>query len=208
MGLDMYLYATKEFDWSDPRADQILAAAKVSRSDLEAMKGEYQDDRSMYLGGWDFRKGSDEYAAYHEIVSLLGLQDLVTASSPSIYVGEKDGRLYLQITCAYWRKANSVHSWFVENCQDGVDECQESDVHVEQLAQLRSLCVQALDAYNDGDLEQAEEIMTPRQGFFFGAYDVDEWWAEDMKETISQIERVISQGIALGGVTFQYHSSW
>ena len=26
----------------------------------------------------------------------------------------------------YWRKANAIHNWFVENCQEGVDELSRS----------------------------------------------------------------------------------
>ena len=29
---------------------------------------------------------------------------------------------------AYWRKFNALHNWFVQNCQDGVDECQYAEV--------------------------------------------------------------------------------
>lgn len=30
---------------------------------------------------------------------------------------------YIYVKVGYWRKANAVHKWFVENVQDGVDEC-------------------------------------------------------------------------------------
>ena len=40
----------------------------------------------------------------------------------------------------YWRKANAIHKWFVENVQEGVDDCGEYEVTVEQLTELRDLC--------------------------------------------------------------------
>ena len=33
----------------------------------------------------------------------------------------------------YWRKANQIHKWFVDNVQDGVDDCGEYKVTKEQL---------------------------------------------------------------------------
>ena len=40
---------------------------------------------------------------------------------------------------AYWRKANAIHNWFVINCQDGRDECQETQVTEEHLRTLLKL---------------------------------------------------------------------
>jgi len=46
---------------------------------------------------------------------------------------------------AYWRKANAIHKWFVDNVQNGVDECQESYVTKKQLIELRAVCQQILN---------------------------------------------------------------
>jgi len=32
---------------------------------------------------------------------------------------------YIVEEVGYWRKANQIHNWFVENVQNGIDECQE-----------------------------------------------------------------------------------
>lgn len=47
---------------------------------------------------------------------------------------------YLTYGVAYWRKANAIHQWFVDNCQDGVDECQEAYVSEEKLKDLLDTC--------------------------------------------------------------------
>ena len=49
----------------------------------------------------------------------------------------------------YWRKANAIHNWFVQNVQDNRDECQKSYVshktcvtcvrHVRQSSQRRTI---------------------------------------------------------------------
>ena len=41
---------------------------------------------------------------------------------------------------AYWRKANAIHRWFVNNVQDGIDECQETIVTRNQLFTLLQIC--------------------------------------------------------------------
>lgn len=44
----------------------------------------------------------------------------------------------------YWRKANAIHNWFVENVQNGIDECQDSHVSREKLAELLGLVNEVL----------------------------------------------------------------
>jgi len=40
----------------------------------------------------------------------------------------------------YWRKAHSIHKWFVDNCQGGIDDCRYTDVGIEQLYDLLEVC--------------------------------------------------------------------
>src|SRR5690348_5138351 len=37
---------------------------------------------------------------------------------------------------AYWRKANEIHHWFVQNVQDGIDDCKRYYVSTDKLSQL------------------------------------------------------------------------
>ena len=41
---------------------------------------------------------------------------------------------------AYWRKANAIHKWFVDNVQNGTDDCGKYRVTVDQLKQLVKAC--------------------------------------------------------------------
>lgn len=111
-------------------------------------------------------------------------------------------------TVAYWRKANQVHAWFVDHIQDGVDECQYAEVNLEQLAGLKRTCQRVLD-----DPSLAESELPPRQGFFFGGYEVDEYYMSDLKETIEQIEAIETAELArhdqrMPPLRYWYHSSW
>ena len=97
-----------------------------------------------------------------------------------------------------WRKANAIHGWFVRRCQDGKDECQESYVSREQLQELVDLCHEALE-------KPDHEVLEPTAGFFFGSYEKDEWYYQDLKNTIEGIERALELPESFD---FYYRASW
>ena len=86
----------------------------------------------------------------------------------------------------YWRKANAIHGWFVEKCADGIDECQRIYVSREQLVELRDLCKQAIE-----QPAMAGDILPPTPGFFFGTYEIDDWYMEDMKHTVNALNHIL-----------------
>jgi hypothetical protein len=126
-------------------------------------------------------------------------------------IGEFDlllpGNMISEITChmGYWRKANQIHNWFVENCQDGEDDCRVADVMIEQLLELKEDCEAAL-------VNQDSEMIPPTSGFFFGSTDIDEYYWECLRDTIEIIDKCIEfnerfkdSGLC---VSFHYSSSW
>lgn len=153
---------------------------------------------SEYIGGWSF-SDKDEQDRFNRVLEAAGYsRESIAEGSPS---------LTIQIKVAYWRKANAIHSWFVQNCQNGVDECQESEVSREDLEALLKAAQDALDQYNAGNLDEAAEILTPTGGFFFGSTEVDEMYAEDLKDTIKQIGNILKSE-EFKGKWFIYQSSW
>lgn len=101
----------------------------------------------------------------------------------------------------YWRKANAIHNWFVENVQDGVDECNEYDVSVEKLKELLNICNDVLE---DNDL--AETLLPTQGGFFFGTTDYDEWYFENVAKTAVFLTNTIAEYD--DKEVFVYWSSW
>ena len=106
------------------------------------------------------------------------------------------------IKAGYWRKANQIHRWFVQNVQDGVDECQAAWVSREQLQELIDICKTVL-----ADMSKAEELLPTRSGFFFGGTDYDEWYKGDLEYTIARLEKILAD-TALEKCDFYYQSSW
>ena len=102
----------------------------------------------------------------------------------------------------YWRKANAIHAWFVQNCQDGVDECQETWVSREQLQELLDLCKEVL-----ANKDKPAELLPSKSGFFFGSTDYDEWYFQDIEFTAQRLEKILTDP-ALEKMDFYYQSSW
>ena len=71
---------------------------------------------------------------WKELVSIAQMLDVAT----DIYGAE------VSVTCAYWRKSNQIHKWFVDNVQGGEDDCGDYYVSHEKLKELRETCRQAL----------------------------------------------------------------
>ena len=101
-----------------------------------------------------------------------------------------------------WRKANQIHAWFVDNVQEGEDDCKEYRVSVDQLRDLVELCKKVL-AHRD----RAEELLPTQAGFFFGGTAIDEYYFGDLMDTIDKLEPFVTDP-AWSSWDFTYQSSW
>ena len=103
---------------------------------------------------------------------------------------------------AYWRKANAIHSWFVKNVQDGVDDCRKAFVSRDQLDDLLDLCI---------DIKtkkvKPENCLPTQSGFFFGSTEYDEYYMQDLEYTIDVISSVLLNP-EYKHASFYYQSSW
>ena len=129
---------------------------------------------------------------WFDVVNAAGVATLV--DKESIYGVD------VSINVAYWRKSNQIHKWFVDNVQNGEDNCGEYYVSHEKLKELLTKCRQAL--FN----KDPKELM-PQAGFFFGGTDIDEWYWQDIKDTIKQIAPLVESD-EYKGLSYYYQSSW
>lgn len=107
---------------------------------------------------------------------------------------------FVQVKIAQWRKSNQIHAWFVENCQDGNDDCREAYVSREMLKELLDTCEQVLD-----DHSLADELLPSQEGFFFGSTDYDEWYFQDLSDTVEMLKAALALD---NDLDFYYQSSW
>lgn len=89
---------------------------------------------------------------------------------------------------AYWRKANQIREWFNSHLEYGVENCEHTLVDKEDLEQLLEDCKKVLE-----DHTLAEELLPTSSGFFFGSTDYDEWYFEELEETIKMLERILKE---------------
>lgn len=133
----------------------------------------------------------------------------------------------------YWRKANAIHKWFVDNVQNGDDDCGCYEVNKEQLEELLDICKLIKDKcklvkgkvkngerlengkwvtdYVDGEVidnpDIADEYLPTQSGFFFGCTDYDEYYLEDIKDTIEILTNVLAT-TDFDTQMIVYNSSW
>jgi hypothetical protein len=136
---------------------------------------------------WSFQKDEEQF----EVVIKKG-----GVTYPSI---KSDRITNITEELGYWRKANQIHRWFVENVQDGVDNCGEYFVSKADLQSLLDVCLAV-----KLDHSQAEELLPAGSGFFFGNTDYDEWYYNDIDNTIDILKEALTDDDA----SYYYSSSW
>lgn len=141
--------------------------------------------------------GEDNAKMFENIVSAANLSGFTHKEN------ENFNSAYVEVQCAYWRKANHIHSWFVNNVQDGNDNCADYYVSVEQLEELADICERVI-----ADPSIGEEILPTQSGFFFGGTEYDEWYLQDTDYTAKRLRFLLEEAKKDGHVTFCYSSSW
>ena len=111
---------------------------------------------------------------------------------------------YITCEAVYWRKANAIHKWFVENVQQGEDDCEEYDVSIDQLRELLRVCKKALEERN---LSERPLGLETTEGFFFGGTGYDDWFWEGVQCTVDKLT-VLLKRKDLDKWDFVYRSSW
>lgn len=120
----------------------------------------------------------------------------------NVDIGQEDFKINeVSIDVGYWRKQNQIHHWFVENVQDGVDDCRIYHVERDKLKELRDLCQ---DVINEPD--KASDLLPAQGGFFFGGVEYDDYYMEGLQDTINIIDKALTLSDAKWEIYYQ--SSW
>jgi hypothetical protein len=207
MGLDMYLsrYTTKGYNLETLKAVEAYFSLE-----------EYKKSHPGYectLRNW---RGVDE-----QLVTPQAIADLSPLYEDKYFYWDSERKYphkQLSDAVGYWRKANHIHNWFVENVQCGVDNCGSYIVSRDQLVQLRDACQYVLDIakttngavevgvqYSQNGVaevitepaeiiinaEECAEILPTRGGFFFGGIHYDEYYLNGIKTTVQIIDNVL-----------------
>ena len=181
---------------------------------------------NLFVSGYNFSP-EKEKQQYQNILNAVNI-------SPSHGSNCGAPSATLEITVAYWRKANHIHRWFVENVQGGEDNCDRYSVSRDQLKELLGLCEDVLSSvetvqgdvstgtayHGDGEVEHlttpgrvvaqktiAENKLPTAAGFFFGGTDYDEFYLRDTEETVKMLKTILADK-SLKNCYFKYQASW
>ena len=115
----------------------------------------------------------------------------------------------------YWRKANAIHNWFVNQVQDGKDDCERHCVEKEKLEQLLLEIEQDLEALKEENIT-GNLNLEPTSGFFFGSTDIDEYYIEELKRTAKSLKELVERDKKISNLLkgkgvytdYYYEASW
>lgn len=176
--------------------------------------------RETYTQNWDFEKKEKHY----DITVKRGGKEC-----PNI---DKKKISYIVEEIAYWRKANAIHKFFVDECGNGIDECQRIEVSSDKLEELVKRCKTILEKSNiktetiiqkniidnteseetiriiTNPKKYATQLLPTTEGFFFGSTEYDEWYIQDLEKTIEYLEPYLNKDKDDWGVSYYYRASW
>jgi len=109
---------------------------------------------------------------------------------------------YIIEQVGYWRKANHIHNWFVQNVQEGEDDCEEYYVSKEKVEGLLSVCKKVKE---NPTPENCEKLLPTQSGFFFGGTKYDEYYLNSIDNTITILQGILEEEDC-GGL--HYRASW
>ena len=125
------------------------------------------------------------------------LNKKIWALFPSVKPDENLNGAEVLLEVGYWRKANHIHKWFVDNVQDGKDECQDSYVSREDLKKLLGLVEDVLK-----NKKKAAVLLPVASGFFFGGVEYDDYYFAALENTKTIIQNCLKLD---DGFSFEYH---
>lgn len=221
MGLDMYLKRAPRYKNTTSKQINAMEAYFDWKNNEEAQKYTLK----QWNGGSKKDLPSQEIQDYYKQFYTLKYY----------YWDDKKeyGHNYICEWVGDWRKANAIHKWFVDNVQDGEDDCGYYEVDKEQLEDLLSICKlikdkskltngkvfcgteyrngKSVDLYEDAMIienpEIAQEYLPTQSGFFFGGTDYDEYYMEDIDKTIKILTNVLAT-TDFETQIIMYTSSW
>lgn len=180
--------------------------------------------RRLYVKQWEYDGPDERYT----VKIAYGGKPVKGIQSKRISAVEEE------VMC--WRKVNHIHAWFVDNVQEGEDDCRSYHVEWDKLRELVALCEKVIGGSElvDGmvfkgtrwepGMTEAKELRDPgkvikdptvakkllptREGFFFGSTEYDQYYLDDVYKTKAWAKRMLKD--LEDGVPgyIHYESSW
>lgn len=135
---------------------------------------------------------------------------------------------HISSECAYWRKFNALHNWFVNNYDGaGNDDCTPHLVSIDKVRELVAILAKIDDicpvkkfkdeTWDTDDKKCKEvaklnkdvvELLETCDGFFFGSTDYDAYYFFQVRRTLKVLKKLL-RDVDAGKVTeITYRASW
>lgn len=172
---------------------RLIVAISLPRNNYNNLKGSMKMGLDMYLMSVPKIEGMDLddvlMASGHLSTLEEEKNEVYEKVKPHIKHFEEFGTSWFSLLeeVAYWRKANQIHNWFVENINNGIDEpCFTQEVTKEKLNDLYNVCLQILTKKAD-----PYDILPTRPGCFFGSTAYDDFYYYVTDQTKSTLENLL-----------------
>lgn len=131
---------------------------------------------------------------------------LYAVEDPDLILDEEETpyEVWASLDSYYWRKANQIHKWFVENIQDGNDDCSFYEVKFDKLMELKGI----VETVAENPQKWGPKLLPTQAGFFFGDTEYNQWYEEDIQITKKHLNNIERQYYAKPDARFYYSSSW
>lgn len=109
----------------------------------------------------------------------------------------EDGEPLSENACLvdYWRKANQIYGWFLNNTMVKCDEPGPYQIKWEELLELKAVCKQVLDFGVGMDgmpvAVTCEKLLPTVEGPFWGSTEYDECYLEDVLSTYNLLDDLL-----------------
>jgi len=167
--------------------------------------------------------GLDMYLFSAPKIEGLELNEILRANIYLLRLEKENNELYLKVKdyvqqieefghtrksllteVMYWRKANHIHYWFVENVFGGKDESLASSEVTKQ--QIFNLCRHCDIVLNNET--KANEFLPTMSGPFFGSLNYDSFYFEETKRTHDELRKLLISPDFFEKNYLLYQCSW
>jgi hypothetical protein len=174
--------------------------------------------KKSYVKQWEHRKPEDQF-------------NVSVKKGGVTYPNIKPERIsYVTEELMYWRKANQIHGWFCTNGEEEINEVKyrltKTDLDVlletcksvlEVINKSKKRTIQVAGGWKDGEEYMVDkevydnedvikDLLPPTEGFFYGAYEIDEWYKQNIEETLEFLEKELPN--CEEDDEFEYYASW
>lgn len=120
------------------------------------------------------------------------------------------------VEIGYWRKFNALHG-FITAMKGGYEDCDSVELSLDELQEIKDVFIEVqgllkriheTDNVNEKEAlyEEVTALLPPISGFFFGSHEIDEWYEEDVNDTIPIVDAAIE--LVEQGEVVYYHAWW